>query len=57
MTCSGGTRTRVNLVISQDWNHLQPRRVDFDAAKIQSFIGCRKRNDEKGLFFYFSFFS
>ena len=58
MTCSGdGTRTRVNLVMSQDWDQLQPRRVDFDAAKIQPFHGCRKRNDVKGLFFYFSFFS
>ena len=43
MTCSGGgTRTRVNLVMSQDWDQLQPRRIDFDAAKIQPFIGCRK---------------
>ena len=58
MTCSGdGTRTRVNLVMSQDWDQLQPRRIDIDAAKIQPFHGCRKRNDVKGLFFYFSFFS
>ena len=58
MTCSGGgTRTRVNLVMSQDWNHLQPRRIDFDAAKIQPFHDCRKSNDGKVLFFYFSFFS
>ena len=57
MTCSGGgTRTRVNLVMSQDWGQLQPRRIDIDAAKIQPFHGCRKRNDVKGLFFLFFFF-
>ena len=53
----GGTRPRVNLVMSQDWNHLQSRRIDFDGAKIRPFIGCRKTNDDKGIFFYFSFFS
>ena len=55
MGSGGGTRTRVNLVMSQDWNHLQSRRID--TAKIQPFIGCRKSNEQKYLFFYFSFFS
>ena len=57
ISSGGGTRTRVNLVMSQDWNHLQPRRNDNDTAKIQPFIGCRKSNEQKYLFFYFSFFS
>ena len=29
----------------------------YDVAKIQPFIGCRKSNEQKYLFFYFSFFS
>lgn len=57
MTCSGGgTRTRVNLVMSQIWNHLQSRRVDFDDANIQHLHGCRKINKQKNLFFLFFFF-
>ena len=39
-------------------NHKSTKKAfDNDAAKIQPFHGCRKWNDGKGLFFYFSFFS